>query len=72
MMADSDAELEAMAKQLRLPKYWKHGDHYNLTDIKRWQAVAAGAVEVTVRKTIELRRRSRSVLDEAAETKGGE
>ena len=57
MMAESDAELEAMAKRLRLRKDWKHGDHYDLSPNKRKQACAAGAVEVTSRELVRLRRR---------------
>ena len=57
MMADSDAELEAMAKRLQLRKDWKHGDHYELSPNKRRQAVAAGAIETTAQELVRLRRR---------------
>jgi len=49
MMADTEDELEAMARRLQLRKTWRHGDHYDLTAEKRRQALAAGALSITIR-----------------------
>ncbi len=59
MMAESDSELEAMARRLSLKPEWKHGDHYDLTAAKRHQAVEVGAVQVTARDLVRLRRERR-------------
>ncbi len=67
MMAESDAELDAMAKRLGLRKDWKHGDHYDLSPNKRRQAVAAGAIETTARELVRLRRR---LAEQTRTTKG--
>ncbi len=56
ILAESDPELEAMAKKLGLRKDWKHGDHYDLTASKRAEAISAGAVGVTCRELVQLRR----------------
>lgn len=49
MLADTNVELEAMARKLQLRQTWRHGEHYDLTANKRAQAVAAGAREVDTR-----------------------
>lgn len=59
MMADTDEELEGMACFLRLLPRWRHGDHYDITEVKRSMAVTAEAVEVTERDLVELRKAKR-------------
>lgn len=60
MMADTDRELEAMARWLGLRKDWRHGDHYDLTANKRRRAVAAGALELSARAMVRLRLKARA------------
>lgn len=68
LMADTDAELEAFAKQLGLRQSWRHYDHYDLTQNKRRQAVEAGAMPITQREMV----RVRLSVQAAAEAAGGE
>jgi len=56
LMADSDAELEAFARSIGLRRGWRHGDHYDLTRARRAVAVRAGAIEVTARRLVEIRK----------------
>lgn len=56
LMADSDAELEKMAAQLGLLRWWKHDDHYDIVSSKRELAVKLGAVEVSSRFLVLLRK----------------
>lgn len=50
MIADSDAELHAMARVIGVARRWFHRGHYNICLESRARAVAAGAVEVTKRE----------------------
>ena len=50
MIADSEAELHAMADKIGLARKWYQGDHYDIAWSKRHLAVAAGAVEITYRE----------------------
>lgn len=59
LMAESDKELEEMARQLQLPKRWRHGDHYDLTRNKRRQAINKGAVEISTREMVRRFRKQR-------------
>ena len=56
MMADSEDELHAMADRIGVAQRWYQGDHYDICQAKRRLAVAAGAVEVTPRELVRLRR----------------
>lgn len=52
MVADSRAELDAMADTIKVPRRWiqKAGtdrEHYDICKSKRAKAVKAGAIEVT-------------------------
>jgi hypothetical protein len=47
MVADTEAELHAMADVIGLARRWYQGDHYDVSLAKRALAVRAGAVEVT-------------------------
>ncbi len=48
--------LEGFAKQLRLNKSWRHNDHYDITENKWRQALRLGAVSITERDLIRLRK----------------
>lgn len=50
MIADTDAELHAMAKRVGLKRKWFQGDHYDLSMSLRKLAIAAGAVPITLRQ----------------------
>lgn len=50
MIADTDAELRAMAEKIGVRQRWHQGDHFDICLKKRALAVAAGAVEVTQRQ----------------------
>lgn len=49
MLADSEAELHAMAAAIGVARKWHQGDHYDICLSKRAAAVKLGAVEVTRR-----------------------
>lgn len=57
MLADTDAELEAMARSLGLKPAWRHGDHYDLCQANKARAIALGARAITRREAVRLRRR---------------
>lgn len=59
LMADSIEELHAFADRLDLKRCWFQGDHYDITAGRRELAVLFGAVEVTGRELVALRRRLR-------------
>lgn len=50
MIADSEAELHAMADTIGVARKWYQGDHYDIARSKRARAVEAGAVEITLRE----------------------
>lgn len=60
MMADTDAELEGMARALGLDPSWKHGDHYDVCQSKKRRAIELGAVAVTAREIVRVRMRRRA------------
>lgn len=49
MIADTAAELHAMADRVGVARRWHQGDHYDIALSKRALAIAAGAVEITWR-----------------------
>ena len=55
MMADTDVELDGMARSIGLQESWRHGDHYDVTTSKKKRALALGAEEVDAIKLVELR-----------------
>lgn len=59
MMADTDAELRAMADKIGVRQRWHQGDHFDICLQKRALAVAAGAIEVTQRELAAIRIRRR-------------
>lgn len=55
MVADSDAELHAMATRIGVARRWhqsppQHDSHYDIAQTKRKQALELGAVQVTLRQ----------------------
>lgn len=50
MIADTAAELHAMADRIGVARRWYQGDHYDIALSKRALAVAAGAREITWRE----------------------
>jgi hypothetical protein len=50
MIADTDAELHAMADAIGVRRKWFQGDHYDVSASKRTRAVKLGAVEITQRQ----------------------
>lgn len=59
LMADTEEELEECARTLKLNRSWRRHDHYDLTVNKRKQAINAGAIEITSREMVEVRRQNR-------------
>jgi hypothetical protein len=49
MIADTDAELHAMASALGISERWFHRDHYDVTEDQREAAAALGAVLIPAR-----------------------
>lgn len=58
MVASSLEELHAMAEQLGIRRYFQ-GDHYDVCDSNRRQAIARGAVVVTMVQMASLREQLR-------------
>lgn len=50
MIADTEAELHAMAARIGVARRWYQGDHYDIALSRRALAVAAGAREITWRE----------------------
>lgn len=50
MIADTEAELHAMADRIGVARRWYQGNHYDIAQSKRALAVSAGAVEITWRQ----------------------
>jgi ribosomal protein S21 len=50
MIADTEAELHAMADRVGVARRWHHRGHYNICLERRARAVAAGAHEITKRQ----------------------
>ncbi len=63
MMADTDEELDTMARRLGLNPKWKqvgwHG-HYDVCKSKRAEAIRLGAKEVSTRELVAIFHRRRS------------
>lgn len=73
MIADTEAELHAMAERIGVRRKWFQraagGDHYDIALSKRALAVGAGAVEITWRQCAMMcsNRRSAGALGDPAE-----
>ena len=50
MIADTEAELHAMADKIGVARKWHQGDHYDITQSKKALAIAAGARAITYRQ----------------------
>jgi hypothetical protein len=50
MIADTEAELHAMADKIGVARKWHQGDHYDIALSKRALAVEFGAREITLRQ----------------------
>ncbi|MBU6246495.1 MAG: DUF4031 domain-containing protein [Xanthomonadaceae bacterium] len=50
MIADTEAELHAMADTIGLSRGWYQGDHYDVSMSLRAKAIAAGATPITLRE----------------------
>lgn len=77
MVADTSAELEAMALRIGLKTKWLQNagapsEHYDLTPRRRAVAVAAGAIELDKRGLVEIIRSKRAALTlwQRCETEG--
>jgi hypothetical protein len=57
MVADNLRELHAMAEMIGIRRRWFHRGHYNICLKSRARAIAAGAVEITSRDAVPLRRK---------------
>lgn len=56
LMAETEEELHAFAERLHLLGAWFQKDHYDLTPAKRALAIRLGAVQITSREMVVLRR----------------
>lgn len=63
MLADSEAELHAMADAIGVARRWFQGDHYDVCLAKRAEAVRRGAREATQREIARIRRANRETND---------
>ena len=70
MLADTEAELHAMADAIGVARRWYQGDHYDVCLAKRAEAVSLGAVEVTQREIAMIRRRNRGATVAAVHHQG--
>lgn len=60
MLADTDDELRVMAHKIGLAQKWHQGDHFDICLNKRAIAVQHGAIEITQREAVMLRRKYRN------------
>ena len=56
MVSDSETELHAMADRIGVARKWYQGDHYDICLSKKRQAIASGAVEITSRELVRMRK----------------
>ena len=59
MLADTDAELRNMADRIGMQQRWHQGDHFDIDRDMRVRAVMHGALEITRREAVLVRRRYR-------------
>ena len=60
MLADTDAELRAMADAIGMQQRWHQGDHFDINDDMRALALARGAIAISKREAVLIRRRFRA------------
>lgn len=76
MVADTEAELHAMADKIGVDRKWyqyprkSRHPHYDIALSKRALAVAAGAVEITWREAPAISRRCLDHIEALAQTNG--
>ena len=56
MLADTEAELHEMADRIGIARRWYQGDHDGICQAKRALAVRFGAVEISRRQAVVVRR----------------
>lgn len=73
LLADTDEELHAMADKIGVARRWhqappRHDSHYDIALSKRAQALAHGAISITLRQAsaMNLRRRATGQLGDPA------
>lgn len=64
MLADTDAELHAMAERIGVQRRWhqappRHSSHYDIALSKKALAIEAGAIEITMRQAAAMSARRR-------------
>lgn len=60
MLADTDTELRDMADKIGVAQKWHQGDHFDICLSKRAIAVQHGALEITQRQAVVVRRKQRN------------
>ncbi|MGJ8619635.1 MAG: DUF4031 domain-containing protein [Methylophilaceae bacterium] len=60
MMADSDQELREMATKIGVDLKWHQGDHFDICLAKRSLAITHGAIEITQRQMVAVRKANRA------------
>ena len=57
LMSDQvdNAEIHDFANKIGLKREWFHQDHYDISQSKRTQAIAMGAVETTSKHLVQIR-----------------
>jgi hypothetical protein len=69
MLADTVDELHLMADTIGVDRKWFQGDHYDVALVSRAKAVKNGAVEITMRQAVAVRRNFRLTVDFNSNTK---
>jgi hypothetical protein len=69
MLADTVDELHLMADAIGVDRKWFQGDHYDVALVSRALAVKSGAVEITMRQAVVIRRKFRLTVDFNSNTK---
>ena len=62
MLADTDEELRAMADAIGMQQRWHQGDHFDINDDMRARAIAQGAVAISKREAVVVRRKFRAMF----------
>lgn len=63
LISDTDEkELHQFAERIGLKREWYHGNHYDVTQSKRAEAIKNGAIAVTAKQLIEIMRKSKYAI----------
>lgn len=57
MLADTEDELHTMANKIGVARRWYQRCHYDICLAKRKLAIAAGAIEITMREAVIIRKK---------------